>query len=150
MPFQFSIQPSGPPSAYKTYQIRAPLDSHWITTKDCSRAQCEGFLIGWDSDIDERTELGQAQAAYIRRESRRRFAEVRLPDGLTRFRFEPGQDCFRRPHLVRNMREGIYVERGGDWRGNPTGLRRVHSRPGDWVESFALHQQRLRALQERG
>jgi hypothetical protein len=149
-PVRFTIQPAGPPSAYKTYQIRAPLASHFTELYDCARARCEGHLLGWDSLIDETTTAGQEQAAYIRGGSGRRFTEERQPAGLTLFRFEPGQDCFRRPHLMRNTRPETYVERGGDWRGNPSGQRRVHTRPEDWVESFAGHQARIKTLLERG
>lgn len=140
--------PAMPAAFYKTYQVAAPLATHWnILT--CAEAACEAHQIGWDSLIDERTELGQRQAHYIRRESGRRFTEERQPDGLTRFSFEAGQKCFAQ-HRGRNMRPERLVERGGDFRGNPSGDRRVHVRPEDWQESFALHQDRLRTAVERG
>jgi hypothetical protein len=142
------MYPAMPPSAYKSYVISAPLRTHWGPAT-CAAVDCGHYLGGWDSLIDERTELGQQQAWYIRKESGRRFTEERRPDGLTVFRFEAGQRCFQQ-HKARNMRPETYLERGGDWRGNPTGQRRVHARPDDWVESFALNQDRLRAIQERG
>jgi hypothetical protein len=140
--------PAGPVTAYKSYLISAPLATHW-NLATCADVDCPHYLAGWDSLIDERTGLGQRQAHYIRRESGRRFTEERQPDGLTRFSFEAGQRCFTQ-HKARNMRDERYVERDGDWRGNPTGRKRVHTQPDHWVESFALNQGRLIALQERG
>jgi hypothetical protein len=144
----FVIQPAGPPTAYKTYAIHAPLATHWNTVT-CADVDCPHYLTGWDSVIDERTDLGGRQAHYIRRESGRKFTEERQPDGLTRFRFEAGQRCFQQ-HKARNMRDERYVERDGDHRGNPTGRRYVHKRPGEWVESFQANQERVKAIQERG
>lgn len=142
------ILPSQPPSAYRSYVIAAPLRTHWNVVT-CEDAGCEHQALGWDSVIDERTELGQRQAHYIRKMSGRKFTEERQPDGLTRFAFEAGQKCFRQ-HQTRNARPERYVERDGDYRGNPTGRRYVHQRPDDWVESFAGHQDKLRTLVERG
>lgn len=138
-----------PPWAYRAYVIAAPLRTHW-TLAGCREYECDGWLHGWDSLIDEGSELGQRQAWYIRSESRRRYTEERQPDGLTRFSFEAGQECFQRPHRTRNTRPERFVERDGDYRANPTGRRYVHQRPDDWVESFALHQGKLAAIAERG
>ncbi|WP_225840314.1 hypothetical protein [Streptomyces sp. NK08204] len=66
--------------------------------------------------------------------------------GLTVFRFESGQRCFAEHYT----RPEIYLVRDGDWRGNPTGRRRQHTRPADWVEDMAENQGRLIELQERG
>jgi hypothetical protein len=144
----FSIQPAMGPAAYKTFAIRAPLATHWnILT--CADAGCEAHEYGWDSLIDETTGLGRRQAAYIRGEAARRFTEERQADGLTRFSFPAGQRCFAE-HKTRNTRPERYVERGGDFRGNPTGERREHREPGDWQESFAAHQERLSRLAGRG
>jgi hypothetical protein len=143
----FRLPSSLPVTAMKTYQIAAPLASHWNVVT-CEDADCDAYRLGWASLIDERTDLGQRQAHYIRRESGRRFTEERQPDGLTAFSFEPGQKCFAE-HKARNMRPERFVERGGDHRGT-VGARREHGRPEDWVESFAENQDRLRSLAERG
>jgi len=142
------IQPAAGPYAYKTYAIRVPLATHWNVIT-CADAGCEALEYGWDSIIDEGTDLGRRQARYIRKESGRRFTEARQADGLTRFTFEAGQRCFAQ-HRTRNMRPERFIERGGDWRGNPSGDRREHRRPDDWVDSFAEHQDKLRTLAERG
>jgi len=155
----FRLPSRGPAAAYKTYRITAPLATHYRTGLSCAAYQCEAYLLGWQSQIDERTELGQRQAHFIRKESRRRFTEERDGTGLTVFTFEPGQEGFASPnpqesghqnHRKRLDRTEHYIERGGDWRGNPTGMKRVHTRPEFWVESFAENQSRLNALRERG
>lgn len=144
----FRLPSSLPVSAMKTYQIAAPLASHWNVVT-CADAGCDAHELGWDSVIDERTDLGQRQAHYIRRESGRRFTEERQPDGLTRFSFEAGQRCFAE-HKARNMRPEKFIERGGDHRGNPLRLRREYGRPDEWVEAFAENQDRLKTIAERG
>ena len=141
------IPPQLPAGAMKSYIIAAPLATHWNVVT-CADAGCEHYLTGWDSLIDERTALGQRQAAYIRKDSGRKFTEEREKTGLTRFRFEAGQKCFGE-HKARNMREDRYVERGGDWRG-VVGTPRVHKNAEDWTESFALNQDRIATIAERG
>jgi len=151
--------PRGSPAAYKTYRIAAPLATHYRTGLSCAEYQCEAYLLGWESHIDERAEFGQKQAHFIRKLSKRRFTEQRDDAGLTVFTFEPGQEGFlstdpaeagHQNHRKRLDRLEHYIERGGDWRGNPTGMRRVHTRPEFWVESFSENQDRLRATMERG
>jgi hypothetical protein len=40
--------------------------------------------------------------------------------------------------------------RDGDFRGNPTGRRRMHASGADWVEDFAEHQAKLADQQQKG
>ena len=44
----------------------------------------------------------------------------------------------------------LLVVRGGDWRGNPTGERRVHTRPEDWAEHLHEHTAELADRIEKG
>jgi hypothetical protein len=141
------IVPAAPPSAFKTYRVVAPLATHWHTVT-CQDAGCEHYQHGWESHIDERTDLGQRQAHYIRRESGRRFTEAKNELGLTVFTFEAGQKCFAQ-HQARNMRPEHYIERGGDWR-RAVGPAREHTSPDFWVESFQENQDRLQAIVDRG
>lgn len=141
------IPPALPPAAMKSYVISAPLATHWNTVT-CEDAACEHYAIGWDSLIDERTQLGQRQANYIRTQSGRGFTEEREATGITRFHFEPGQRCFAQ-HRARNMADDRYIERGGDWRAI-IGTPRVHKNADNWTESFALNQDRLKTLTDRG
>ncbi|MFH9073451.1 hypothetical protein [Streptomyces alboflavus] len=124
----FRLPPQGPMQAYQTFSVRSRPDR---TVKAvCEQVGCDAWRRGWESVIDERTDLGRAQAAYIRGQSGRTFREQRRGDGMTVFRFEAGQRCFGE----HRTRPELYVVRDGDWRGNPTGRQRTHVRPADWVE----------------
>lgn len=138
----FRVDPALPVTAVKSFGIKAPRATHFRPAT-CAEVDCPMHLDGWQSVIDESTELGQEQAYYIRNGSRRRFTEDRnLMPGVTVFVFEAGQTCFRQ-HEQRLDRPELFIVRGGDWRGNPTGERRQHANGDDWVDEFANHQDRL-------
>jgi hypothetical protein len=144
----FRVTPRLPVAAMKTYAISAPLSTHFHPVT-CEEAGCEAYLHGWVSYIDESAELGQRQAHYIRRECGLKFTEERNASGVTEFTFEAGQVCFQSDrHQRRTDRPEKYVVRGGDFRGNPTRERRVHSGPDPWLDDFATHQDRLKSLIE--
>lgn len=146
-PFRFD--PKLPVGAMKSYEIKAPLATHWSVTT-CADVDCDAHRLGWQTLIDEKTNLGQRQAALIRRnEKRRKFTESRNEAGLTVFAYEAGQQCFAE-HRARNMRPERFVERGGDHRGNPRREHRLHTRPEFWVESFQANQDKLRTVIDRG
>ncbi|MFD0053043.1 hypothetical protein ACFVHR_04865 [Streptomyces sp. NPDC127168] len=138
------IDPNLPVGAYQTYAITRRRDT--TVRAVCEQVACAAWRSGWDSVIDERTELGKAQAAYIRTQSRRTFRETKTDAGLTVFRFESGQRCFADHQTVPEL----YLVRDGDWRGNPTGRKRLHSRPQDWVEDMAENQLRLVENKRKG
>ncbi len=143
------ITPNMPASAYKTYRISLPTATHWVEVS-CEEAECPHYRDGWRTLVDERTDLGQKQAHYIRKESGRGFTEERTPIGGTAFLFRPGQPCFTK-HRVRGERPEIFLVQGGDFRGNPLRIPTVrHKRPEDWVEDFALHQEKVSSILERG
>lgn len=176
------IQPALPVGTMKTYQILAPMATH-RRKATCAEFGCDAYRLGWVSKIDESTELGKAQAYYIRNQSGRSYTETRgahidepiygsldtyEPRGtvvwlggsdapgdepiphdrtyngyLTLFSFEAGQEPFSGPqheHTVPIGRPELFIVRGGDWRGNPTGEHRQHTRPEDWVDDFANNQ----------
>jgi len=138
------IEPNLPVGAYQTYSISARRDT--TIAAACEQVECPQWRHGWDSVIDESTDLGKTQAAYIRGTSGRTFREMKTDAGLTVFRFESGQRCF----AEHRTNPEIYLVRDGDWRGNPTGRRRTHQRPADWVEDFGEHQQRIVDQQQKG
>jgi hypothetical protein len=142
--YRQNAPPRMPVQAYKSFVIVSPRDTTVRTA--CEEAGCEYWRDGWDSPVDERTEQGRMWAALIRFKSGRTFRELHRADGVTVFRFEPGQRCFRE-HRTRPER---YLVRGGDYRGNPRGERRVHQRPADWVEDSGEHLDRLIAAIKRG
>lgn len=138
------IPPAGPVGAYKTFSVTSPLDTQ--VRAACEQVDCAAWRNGWRTLIDEATDLGRRQAAFIRRESARTYRERPGPAGLTEFIFDSGQRCF----AEHRTRPEIYVVRGGDWRGNPTGEHRTHTRPIDWVEDFGEHQLRVAEQIEKG
>lgn len=135
------LTPALPPQAMKTYALAAPLQTHFRPAT-CAEVDCPNYLHGWRTVVDETSELGREQAAYIRTQAGRRFEATR-EGGLTTFTFEAGQECFA-THQQPLEREPIYLVKEGDWRGNPRGTSpRVHTRPEFWVEDFGTHQQHL-------
>lgn len=137
-----------PVEAVTTYQISAPPSTHFRAAA-CADVDCANMAHGWRTILDETTDLGARQAAYIRRDSGRAFTEAHDEAGLTVFTFQSGQTCFG-THRVSLEREPLYIVRGGDWRGNPRQEMRQHSRAVDWVEDFGEHQQTLADRAERG
>lgn len=138
------IAPQGNVEDYQTFQITTPRDGAIITA--CKDAGCHAYAHGWESVVDERTTFGRAQAHYIRYQSGRDFTERKTGDGLTVFAFKAFQRCF----AEHRTRPELYVVRHGDWRGNPSGRVRQHQRPDDWVEHFALNQQKLADQAQQG
>lgn len=137
----FRINPQMGPEAYKTYAIQAPRSTHQREAT-CAEYECDQYLNGWKTRIDEGNELGRNQANYIRSISARKFVE-RRENGLTIFDFYPGQKCFRQ-HYVSLDREPQFLVLGGDYRGNPRGIGPVvHRTFDDWANDFGEHQDKL-------
>lgn len=138
------IIPALPSQHFKTYEIIAPLQTHFRPAT-CEEVECGAWRNGWKTLV-----LNDSEAAlYIRSgASGRRFSEVGFgqdPGQLVQFIFDPGQKCFAADkHRVPLEREPLYVARGGDARGNPLRERRVHTRAEDWQEDFAGHLDRVR------
>jgi hypothetical protein len=137
----FRLDPKLPAAEYKTYSIVSPLSTHF-RRGTCEEAGCLAHRHGWQTAVDESTDMGQRQAHYIRKVAGRRFTERRTELGLTAFTFEAGQRCFAE-HQVSLERPELYLVRGGDWRGNPRNETRRHSGPDSWVDDFATHQDKL-------
>lgn len=136
--------PLGPSSAYVTYSISMPPDTGLKFT--CQEVGCEYWRDGWETTVDEAADLGKAQASYIRWQSGRTFKETRTGDGLTVFRFESHQRCFKDHDTLPDL----FVVRDGDWRGNPTKRGRVHANGLDWAEDFIEHEGALADIRARG
>lgn len=131
--------PRLPVEAYQTWSVKSRPDKRVKTV--CEKVGCPQWRNGWESAIDESTDLGKQQAAFIRG-SRRTFKEQRNGAGLTVFRFEPYQRCFADHQTMPEK----YLVRGGDYRAT-VGELRVHTRAADWVEHVQQHMGRL--LDER-
>lgn len=137
----FRFPPKMPVTSYKTYSLISPRGTHWRKAT-CAEVDCEAYLKGWVTKVDITSVLGSKQANYIRLHSGRSFVTSDEGGPIVTFTFPAMQKCFA-DHQVPVQREPICLVRDGDWRGNPTGRRTVHSRSGLWVEDFAEHQGRL-------
>lgn len=140
-----NVQPSRPEplmdaSAYKTYEMRSPLATHFRPAT-CAEVQCQHYLNGWQVHLEKLTPDLQDAA----RTSGRRYREEHVAEGHTYLVFEAGQACFKASqHRAPVGRPPLYIVRDGDFRGNPRGTKaRLHQRPQDWVEDFATHQQAI-------
>src|SRR6476620_8795741 len=88
----FRLPPAMGPEAYKTYEIRSPLATHYRDAT-CAEVDCEASAYGWRTTVDVGTELGRKQANYIRLLSARSFTVVENGT-LVSFTFPAGQACF--------------------------------------------------------
>jgi hypothetical protein len=143
MPQPFRIAPALPVGSYKTYQIRQPLNTHFRKAT-CAEVECPPHLKGWATRVPVISE----QADYIMNKSGRKFKRV-VEDGMAVFTFYPGQSCFGE-HVISLQRPQLFLVKDGDWRGNPSGRSRQHTRAADWVDDFATHQADLADKLEKG
>lgn len=137
--------------ATRDYKILLPRDT--MVRSVCEEVRCESWQFGWETICDESTDLGLAQATYIRQRSGRTFTEHQsaaavsatwrpgagtLVRPLTVFRFEARQRCFAE-HRTRPAR--FLVTGGGT---------RSHVRLGDWLGDLDEHVGRLADGAARG
>jgi hypothetical protein len=137
------IPPGMAAGAYTTFHALSPR-----RPATCEETGCENYLNGWVTVVDA------GKVPLVRGLSGRySFTEKLIEGGLHEFTFGPGQVCFLgaagKHSLPWDGRER-FLQRGGDWRGNPRGDRREFTRPDDWVDQFANHQIRLAERLGRG
>lgn len=128
--------PKMPTASYKTYQILAPVTTHFRPAT-CAEAGCIAFQRGWTfkkSDLDERL-------LHIVTHAGKRYREETLELGGDIYLvFEPGQACFQAStHRVNLQRPEFYLAGRGDYRSYSTKGAQRFSRPEDWQDSFANH-----------
>jgi hypothetical protein len=140
----FRIDPQGQVHQYQTYEIRAGRDIDVVAA--CHEVGCPHWTKGWETSVDEFTDLGKAQAEYIRTKCGRTFKEMKRGDGKTVFIFEPHQRCFRE----HRTKADIFIRRHGDFRGNPSGQAFRHTNAIEWFEDLAENQQRLNEAIQKG
>ena len=138
------FEPQLPAEAMTTYQVSAPIQTHWRPAT-CEEVDCPNYILGWRTIVP----VDSPQAAYIRQDRSRSALEARSGDGLACFTFGPGQKCFEQ-HRKRLDREERFTKRGGDWRGNPRGERPIVLTSDQWVDDFGEHQETLADRLERG
>jgi hypothetical protein len=148
--FVSRLAPLASPLAYKTYQMKLPLATHWRSAT-CEEADCPDFANGFVTKLDVSTGQGAILADMIRKgKTGRSFTENRPPGTITEFTFPPGTPCFAGGHKVRVERPATFLTVGGDWRGNPAGQRRVHKNGTEWAEDCAEHLDRINTERNRG
>ena len=114
------------------FRILNPLETHFRPAT-CEEVDCQAYFGGWQTTLDESTDLGQKQAHYIRRESGRSFSEHRNSLGLTEFTFAAGQPCFRvAEHRTNIGRAPMFVVDDGEQRYR-------HSSADSWVDDLRTH-----------
>lgn len=140
------LPPQGRVQDYKTYQIVAPLKTHWRPAT-CAEVNCPQYERGWQVRVENLT----PEMLHAAKTSGRKYSELHVAEGETWLVFEAGQSCFRASqHRVKLDRQEIFVARDGDWRGNPSGRVLRHSRPEHWIEDFQTNSEKIIQLRERG
>lgn len=144
------IVPMLPPGAMQTFEVDAPLATHWRAAT-CEEVECMAYAQGWTSDVlpnsIEEARILKAYDAEIRRGA---VTTSLTAEGFTRYHFPPGTPCFRRVfHKLPLERDAIFTVRSGDWRGTD-GVIRTFDRGEQWVDAFANHQDNIAKLIERG
>lgn len=139
-------EPQLPVQAMKTYELIAPLSTHWRAAT-CAEVNCQASQNGWATrviaDSDDESILRKASAGQVDG-IERRYIKQQEAAGFVRYVFPAGQPCFKaKVHKVPLEREPIHLVRGGDFRAN-TGTLRRHVRGEDWVDDFATHQDNLK------
>jgi len=135
------LPPALPVHAVKTYSVHAPR-----RRATCEEYRCRNYLDGW------RTIVPADKAPLVRGLGGYSFTEQAQEGGLVEFTFPAGQECFAGragQHQMPWEGRERFIERGGDWRGNPRGDVVQHS-PSGWVNSFGEHQLKLAERLERG
>jgi hypothetical protein len=112
----------------------------------CEEFGCEHWVKGWVSTvIPGSPDAGLLEQACDGRVDGYRRAWSRLEplqNGFVAVHFEPGQPCLR-ASTHRIPWAANWYHRDGDWRGNPSGLRRAHPDVQSWADELGQHQNRL-------
>jgi hypothetical protein len=145
------VVPRAGPEHYRSFSMRAPLDSHWRPAT-CEEVECEAYRSGWVTTVDTSDALGQRRYHFITHDPTRRHSMQHVGDSLFKFVFGPGQECFNsHTHRAPIGRPALLLVGDGDWRGNPRGTPvRQHTSVDDFVDEFSNHQDRLLTALQRG
>lgn len=140
------IQPLGQAQDYRTFQIVSPLSTHWRPAT-CVEVDCAQYLNGWRV----RVEGLPPEMLHTAKTAGRKFTELHVAEGENWLVYEAGQACFRATEHKKLLdRQEIYIARDGDFRGNPTGQVRKHTRPEFWIEDMQENNSRVADRLQRG
>lgn len=133
---------------YQSYEISRPLSTHWRKAT-CEQIECPGWTQGYEVVVDERTDLGQRQAAYLRDQlpirSGRPVAKQYQDDMLmTHFVFAPGTECMRAgEHRTSNDRPPNFLKLIGDRQHGVSGVLVRHSGADSFVDDMSTHLEKI-------
>lgn len=109
-------EPILPVTKMVTHAIFAPLATHWRKAT-CVEVGCLQHHHGWALNT---TGLSEGQVVLAKASGRRYHVEHDAT-GAEILLFEPGQSCFKvSEHRIRIDRPEVFIQRPGDWRGNPS------------------------------
>lgn len=111
--------------------------THWRPAT-CQEEECAGYLLGFQTVVP----TGGDMAQWIRSTKRWRWKEEVTAEGISTFRFPPGQDCFKGA-----------AGQHRQWAGRPPILShdgRALPRPDDWIGDFKEELHRNERLRQRG
>lgn len=142
----FRLPPSMPVQAWTTYSIQTPISTHFRKAT-CAEVDCEAYRCGWRVHVEA---IGP-ELTHAAKTSGARFVVQEVGPGHTYLVFEAGQICFGAArHRVRVGRPELFVVRHGDWRGNPSGQRRVHTDMAGWIDDMSTNRDKLMTRLARG
>lgn len=146
----FRLPPAGPVQGYQTFHIHTPRGPQFERPATCEEAGCVNWANGWATALDPTAQVDLVEAL---RHSGRPYREISESPTRTVFYFAAGTPCFRSSQhtvMVRPDIPELFIVRDGDWRGNPTGRTRTHTRPEHWVEEFQETTESVRTRIEKG
>jgi hypothetical protein len=142
--------PIAGPQAYKSYTMRAPIKTHWRPAT-CDEFECDAYINGFITTVDLTSDLGQKQYHYLTHDRSRSYTMQRVSLQIVKFIYGPGNRCFKSDdHKVAIGKPPRLLVVGGDWRGNPRGDFRIHTRVDDWVDDSREHQDKIATIVNRG
>jgi len=142
----FRLEPQMPAHAYTTYSVKSPIATHWRKAT-CEEAGCQAHAKGWRV----RKETLTPELLHTATKSGRKYSVLSVGPGETYLVFEAGQPCFAAsPPPLPVDRPELYIVRGGDWRGNPRGESRTHTKAEHWLEDLHEHTDRINRAIEAG
>lgn len=132
-----------PPTAYKTYQIAAPRQTHYRAAS-CEEFGCLPYHHGWRVHLQELT----PEQRHAVLNSGYRFTTVEQDAEHTFLDFEPGQPCFKASnHVVPIGKPALFLVRLGDHR-QYTSTQQLGT-PEAFRDDMAEHQAKWAQIAER-